>query len=181
MSEAVKMVVTITDVSGQPWNKPGSEQYWYSVAIKELGEPVKFIRDKSKGAPAPVNGETYQGNMYDGNKFYAFGNQPIASAVQEMIDDSGSRERVEEIIISQKVTPSVINEPKPATDFVPLNKDEQITKNMVWKNLLGQYDIPSMEFGSEQWESLWGNVELHTLALLGRPLPTEEHKAGTNG
>lgn len=44
-------------------------------------------------------------------------------------------------------------------------KDQQITKNMVWKNLLSVYDIPSMIPGTDQWEEFWANVELHTEML----------------
>lgn len=45
-------------------------------------------------------------------------------------------------------------------------KDKQITKNMVWKNLLAVYDAPSMLPDTKQWEEFWGNVELHTEMLI---------------
>lgn len=45
-------------------------------------------------------------------------------------------------------------------------KDTQITRNMVWKNLLSLYDIPSMTPDSEQWNEFWDNVELHTEMLV---------------
>lgn len=46
-------------------------------------------------------------------------------------------------------------------------KDErQITRNMVWKNLLGHYDVQSMEPDSEQWQHFWAGVDLHTEMLL---------------
>lgn len=44
-------------------------------------------------------------------------------------------------------------------------KDQQITKNMVWKNLLNHYDLPSMTPDSEQWQQFWASVELHTEML----------------
>lgn len=45
------------------------------------------------------------------------------------------------------------------------DKDTQITKNMVWKNLLQVYDLPTMTIDSPQWEMFWANVELHTMML----------------
>lgn len=68
MSDPVQATLTIKDAK-IPWQKPESQQYWYSVATEEFGEPIKFIQDRSKGAPAPKIGESYEGRMYD-NKFY---------------------------------------------------------------------------------------------------------------
>lgn len=81
MSEAQKTKVTIIEVSGKPWNKPNSQQFWHTVVTDETpSEPTKFIQDKSKGAPEPKVGETYEGNMYEGNKFYAFGDKAPAKS-----------------------------------------------------------------------------------------------------
>jgi len=62
-------------------------------------------------------------------------------------------------------------EAKPQPTFEAAKKEasdheRQITKNMVWKNLLNVYDIPSMPPDSAQWNEFWGNVELHTEMLL---------------
>jgi len=50
-------------------------------------------------------------------------------------------------------------------DDAQAKKDNQITKNMVWKNLLQVYDVASMTPDSRQWEEFWANVELHTEML----------------
>lgn len=48
-------------------------------------------------------------------------------------------------------------------------KDErQITRNMVWKNLIeaGAFNVQTTEYGSEDWERFWAMVDLHTDMLL---------------
>lgn len=67
-------------------------------------------------------------------------------------------------------TPSMPFTEKPEPTFHKANaeqvsKDVQITKNMIWKNLLSVYDIPTMTPDSPQWNEFWGNVELHTEML----------------
>jgi len=67
--------------------------------------------------------------------------------------------------LADKFKPAKPPESSSKSEWKP--KDEkQITKNMVWKNLLQHFDVPSMEYGSEQWETFWGLVELHTDMLL---------------
>lgn len=52
-------------------------------------------------------------------------------------------------------------------------KDErQITKNMVWKNLLNYYDIATMTPDSKQWQEFWAMVELHTDMLVPGDKPS---------
>ena len=47
-------------------------------------------------------------------------------------------------------------------------KDErQITKNMVWKNLLTFFDAQSLNSASKQWGDFWATVDEHTDMLLG--------------
>lgn len=54
--------------------------------------------------------------------------------------------------------------------FEPYKKDEkQITRNMVWKNLLGFYDAQSLNSKSPQWDDFWKAVDEHTDILLGTP------------
>lgn len=75
MSDAVKKTIKIKFVKPKPWQKPDSEQYWYTVVIEGEGEPLSYVQDRDKGAPAPEEGKTYEGNYYeDGSKrkFYAF-------------------------------------------------------------------------------------------------------------
>lgn len=82
---------------------------------------------------------------------------------------------VETDYITDKFTPSAPPQGKP--EYKP--KDErQITRNMVWKNLLQHYDVPSMEPDTAQWQHFWGMVDLHTDMLLpnrpeAKPLTVE--------
>lgn len=84
MAEAEKRTITIKTVNGEPWPKPNSEQLWHSVTIEEYpSEPMKFVQDKAKNAPAPEVGSKYTGNVYvDGGKmkFYPFTPKPQAPA-----------------------------------------------------------------------------------------------------
>jgi hypothetical protein len=53
-------------------------------------------------------------------------------------------------------------------------KDEkQVTRNMVWKNLLQHFDVPSMGYNGEQWNTFWGLVDLHTEMLLPKTTPAQ--------
>lgn len=69
--------ITIKEVDGRPWHKPESTQEWFTVVIEEYpSEPIKFIQDTSKDAPAPEVGKAYEGMTYTGDKgikFYASG------------------------------------------------------------------------------------------------------------
>lgn len=69
--------ITIKEVSPKPWPKPESTQIWHTVVIEEYpSEPIKFIQDTSKSAPAPEVGKQYEGMAYMGDKglkFYVSG------------------------------------------------------------------------------------------------------------
>lgn len=143
----MKQTITIQGEVKEPWNKPNSNQFWYSVATKEYGEPIKFIQDKDKNAPSPRDGHTYTGNVYEDNKggikFYAFGDKPPKT--------SGGK-------------------PK----WQP--KDErQITRNMVWKNMLSFFDAQTLNSESKQWDRFWLTVDEHTDKLLegSSPIPQQ--------
>lgn len=94
MSEAKKLTITVVGPVKEPWQKPGSNQFWYSIATEEFGEPVKFIQDKDKGAPAPKDGEKYEGNLYevDGGvaKFYPFKKGSTSLPLKAVDKPSGS-------------------------------------------------------------------------------------------
>lgn len=75
MAEGQFKTITIAETDKRPWQKPGSEQFWHTIVIKEFpSEPIKFIQDKAKGAPTPEVGKQFQGKVYrdekGGMKFY---------------------------------------------------------------------------------------------------------------
>ena len=76
MADPQKRTVTIKEVQGDPWQVPDTQKFYYTVVIESYpSEPIKFIQDKGKGAPAPEVGKSYEGTVYSddkGIKFYPF-------------------------------------------------------------------------------------------------------------
>ena len=76
-NEGRKVQLTVKSIKGQPWQKPDSDQLWHSIVAEEKpGEPITFIQDTSKDAPAPEYGKKYTGKVYPnpkGLRFYADG------------------------------------------------------------------------------------------------------------
>lgn len=72
MSE--RTTITVVDTGKRdPWQKPGSNQFWYTIAAEGYSEPIRFVQDRDKGAPSPVLDGKYQGTLYDDDgklKFY---------------------------------------------------------------------------------------------------------------
>lgn len=71
-----KRTITVKEVDGKTWQQPDTQKFYHTVVISEYpSEPIKFIQDKAKGAPAPEAGKQYTGSVYPsekGLKFYPF-------------------------------------------------------------------------------------------------------------
>lgn len=110
---------------------------WYNVKFVDNAETFMWLAKNT-----PEEGKAYYGHI-----------EPTKS---------GKRFRFK----TDKV-PDDIKRPDNAAKQPSYQKDEkQITKNMVWKNMLQHFDVPSMSPDSKQWEIFWGLVELHTEMLL---------------
>lgn len=66
-------VYTIKDVDNKPWDHPNGSK-WYSVALEELSEPVKYIVDGKKISETPEKGMKLNGwiNQPEGKKYQIF-------------------------------------------------------------------------------------------------------------
>lgn len=130
-------IVAKVDDEIKRWASRFGDMVTYTLLLEETGEEI-VQQNKKPDSPAPKVGDTIYGNI----ERNAFGAKFKAEQRQEAASSSGS---------------------KPA--WQP--KDErQITRNMVWKNLLGHYDVQSMEPDSDQWKHFWAGVDLHTEMLL---------------
>lgn len=72
MADGFKVTVTPTDIKA-PWNQPGTNKFYFQMAVEEYGEPIRFIQDVDKDAPEPEVGKSYEGMIYEdpkGAKFY---------------------------------------------------------------------------------------------------------------
>lgn len=113
----------------------------------------------------PVMFNSKQGNILPGTRIMAESyTQRTSSKGTDYLrlkgvklEDSPSQEKVP---FKEQPEPTFKKAIQEQTD-----KDTQITKNMVWKNLLQVYDVSSMTVDSTQWEEFWANVELHTEML----------------
>lgn len=112
----------------------------------------------------PVMFNTKQGNIMPGTR--------VTYETAELKTSAKGNEylRLKKIKFEDSPQTSVPFENKPKPTFhqataEQTKKDNQITKNMVWKNLLQVYDVSSMIPESKQWNEFWGNVELHTEML----------------
>lgn len=112
----------------------------------------------------PVMFNSQEGNIMPGTR--------IQAETAELKTSKNGKDylRLKKVTFEDSPTKQEPFEAKPAPTFEKAakaqnDKDSQITKNMVWKNLLSVYDIPSMLPDSKQWNEFWGNVELHTEML----------------
>lgn len=77
--------------------------------------------------------------------------------------------------------PEDIQKPSNAKPAFQPKDERQVTKNMVWKNLLMHFDVPSMSPDSPQWSVFWGLVELHTEMLLPGEKTKESPEKNSQG
>lgn len=116
------------------------------------------------GGDYPVMFNSQEGNIMPGTR--------VQAETAELKTSKNGKQylRLKKVKFEDSPHPPVAFEDKPKATFVKAteqqnNKDQQITKNMVWKNLLQVYDVASMTPDSAQWAEFWSNVELHTEML----------------
>lgn len=116
------------------------------------------------GGDYPVMFNSQEGNIMPGTR--------VQAETAELKTSKNGKEylRLKKVKFEDSPHLPVAFEDKPKATFVKAteqqnNKDQQITKNMVWKNLLQVYDVASMTPDSTQWAEFWANVELHTEML----------------
>lgn len=134
-------------------------QYGYAVWSETDGDyPVMF--NTKNGNIMPGTRVSYESSEL---KTSAKGNEYLRLK-KVQFEDSASKP---DIPFQAKPAPSFKPEPTfEKAAKVQSDKDSQITKNMVWKNLLQLYDVPTMLIDTTQWEEFWANVELHTEMLI---------------
>lgn len=121
----------------ETWQSSYGPMISYELKLDVTGEEI-VKQNKKPNSPAPKVGDAIYGTV-ERNAF-------------------GAKFKTE-----QRAGAPVPTSAKPA--WQP--KDErQITRNMVWKNLLGHYDVQNLEYGSDQWQHFWAGVDLHTDMLL---------------